>query len=195
MDKMQRTARGLDIVFKILSILTIAGIAVLVLLNAIGLGVGYDRLMDSGSVSLNISAGGIHISPADIATPAEIGRIILLISIASAVGLAAIWYGIRIIRRILAPMKLGQPFNQGISGEFRKLGWFVIVCGIAYNAFDLFIKTQLALRLVSSQVQYPEVGIEHHLSPTFLIIGFVLFLCSYIFRYGEELQQLSDETL
>ena len=30
---------------------------------------------------------------------------------------------------------------------------------------------------------------------TFVVISIVFFLLSYIFQYGEELQQLSDETL
>ena len=36
---------------------------------------------------------------------------------------------------------------------------------------------------------------EHVLDGSFLVIALLLFLFSYIFRYGEELQKLSDETL
>lgn len=195
MNNMQKTARGLDIVFRVLSILAILGIAALAVIDIAGFAVGFDKLADPASTSLTLSASGIHIDAKDLGSPSQIGGVILLLSVSAMISLAAIWFGIRIIRRILAPMKDGQPFSQGISGEFRKLGWLVIGYGIVYNLFDLVAKTTLAVRLISSEAEYPALGIEHHLDPTFIIIAFVLFLCSYIFRYGEELQQLSDETL
>ena len=196
MDKLQKTARGLDVVFKILAILAILSIIILIAINVIGLAVGYEKLYEPQNAAFIITAGGIRIDAKDLGTPQQIGRFILMLSLSAAIGLAAICYGIRIIRHILAPMKKGQPFSQGISGDFKKLGWFVIVYGVVANAFDLFIKNILALQLLPVMADGPvTVGIEHHLDPTFLIIAFILFLCSYIFRYGEELQTLSDETV
>ena len=196
MDKLQKTARGLDVVFKILAILAILGIILLVAINIIGVAVGYDKMYEPNNASLMISTGGYHINAKDLGTPQQIGSFILMLSLSAAVSLAAVWYGIRIIRHILAPMKEGKPFSQGISSDFKKLGWFVIIYGIIYNVFDLFIKNQLAFRLLPVMADGPvTVGIEHRLDPTFLIIAFILFLCSYIFRYGEELQTLSDETI
>ena len=196
MDKLQKTARGLDVVFKILAILAILGIILLIAINVIGYAVGYEKLYEPDNASLMLSVNGYHVDAKDLGTPQQIGSFILMLSLSAMVSLAAVLYGIRIIRHILAPMKEGQPFSQGISGDFRKLGWFVIAYGIVYNVFDLFIKNLLAFRLLPVMADGPvTVGIEHHLDPTFLIIAFILFLCSYIFRYGEELQTLSDETI
>ena len=196
MEKMKSTARGLDVVFKILAVLAIVGIAILAVINVAGFAVGYEKVYEPKSVSFAISAGGYHVDAKDLGTPQQIGSFILMLSLSAAVSLAAAWYGIRIIRHILAPMKEGQPFSKGISGDFKKLGWFLIGWGAVYNVFDLFLKNQLALRLLPVMGDGPvEVGIEHHIDLTFLIIAFVLVLGSYIFRYGEELQQLSDETV
>lgn len=196
MEKMKSTARGLDVVFKILGILTIAGIIVLLVINVAGLAFGYEKLYEPQNASFVISTGGFHIDAKDLGTPQQIGSFILMLSLSAAVSLAAAWYGIRIIRHMLAPMKEGQPFSRGISADFKKLGWFVIGYGILYNVFDLFLKNLLAFRLLPVMSEGPvSVGIEHQVDLTFLIIAFILFLCSYIFRYGEELQQLSDETL
>ena len=196
MEQMKRTARGLDVVFKILAGLAIAGIVILAVINIAGFAVGYDKLYEPKNVSFAISTQGYHIDAKDLGTPQQIGSFILMLSLSAAVSLAAVWYGIRIIRHILAPMKEGQPFSRGISADFKKLGWFVIGCGILYNVFDLFLKNLLAFRLLPVMSEGPvSVGIEHQVDLTFLIIAFILFLCSYIFRYGEELQQLSDETL
>lgn len=196
MEQLKKTAKGLDVVFKILAGLAIAGIVILAVINIAGFAVGYDKLYEPKNVSFAISTQGYHIDAKDLGTPQQIGSFILMLSLSGAISLAAFWYGIRIIRHILAPMKEGQPFSKGVSRDFKKLGWFVIGYGIVYNVFDLFIKNQLAFRMLPVAGDGPvSVGIDHHLDPTFLIIAFLLFLCSYIFRYGEELQQLSDETL
>ncbi|MBQ1378420.1 MAG: hypothetical protein IIY76_00260, partial [Erysipelotrichaceae bacterium] len=39
------------------------------------------------------------------------------------------------------------------------------------------------------------IMIRYNFSMTPLFVGGILFLLSYVFEYGEELQQLSDETL
>ena len=39
------------------------------------------------------------------------------------------------------------------------------------------------------------IMIRYNFSLTPLFVGGILFLLSYVFEYGEELQQLSDETL
>ena len=51
----------------------------------------------------------------------------------------------------------------------------------------------LHLLLLSEKISHVEFMFVFDLS--FLVVYGVLLLLSYIFRYGEELQQLSDETL
>lgn len=51
--------------------------------------------------------------------------------------------------------------------------------------FDLLFNTKYV-----TQINF---GIRLHLS--FLVFAALIYLLSYIFRYGQELQQLSDETL
>ena len=107
MEKMKSTARGLDIVFKILAVLAIVGIVLLVVINVAGFAVGYEKVYEPKNVSFAISAGGYHVDAKDLGTPQQIGSFILMLSLSGAVSLAAAWYGIRIIRHILAPMKEG----------------------------------------------------------------------------------------
>ena len=47
--------------------------------------------------------------------------------------------------------------------------------------------------LISHKITH--VGGMFQVDLTFLIYWAILLLLSYVFRYGEELQQLSDETL
>ena len=108
-------------------------------------------------------------------------------------------FSVKAIRAILAPMKEGKPFHNTVSTNLRKLANCVCSLGIGLNLLEIIssiflIKAyDLHLLLVSEQVPHVEFSFTFDLS--FLAICAVLMLLSYIFRYGEELQTLSDETL
>ena len=106
---------------------------------------------------------------------------------------------IRIIRKILKPMKSEIPFDSTVSTNLKKLSWIVLVSGILmtiadfiteiiqYQAFN-FPNLFLSDKIISCNLSYVSDGS--------FIVGFgILYLLSYIFRYGEELQMQSDETL
>ena len=108
-------------------------------------------------------------------------------------------YAAKIARKILLPMKEGLPFDESVYKNFRKLGVFTLIGGgvissgrvlidtMSYRAYEvqnLFIRD----KIIECRLE-PQVHLE------FILIAFVFFLMSYIFRYGAELQKQSDETL
>lgn len=106
---------------------------------------------------------------------------------------------IKAIREILAPMKEGIPFHNTVSTNFKKLAHYACALGIGLNLLNIINKIlvtkayDLHLLLLSEKIPHLDFHITFDL--TFLLIAAVLLLLSYIFRYGEELQRLSDETL
>lgn len=106
---------------------------------------------------------------------------------------------VKAIREILAPMKNGEPFHNTISVNLGKLARYTCFLGIGLNLLDtinkiLVIKAyDLHILLLSEKI--PHLDFHFSFDLTFLLIAGILLLLSYIFRYGEELQQLSDETL
>jgi hypothetical protein len=107
--------------------------------------------------------------------------------------------GIRYIREILQPMSLGQPFNSVVSRNLRKLAWLGIYLGIAFNCVNiaemLFAIFSYRILDLLSYIGAVQVTPTFTVDLGFLIYSALLFLLSYVFQYGEELQQLSDETL
>ena len=103
------------------------------------------------------------------------------------------------IRQILAPMKAGAPFHAGVSGSLKTLAIHTCVIGVAMNVQDILSNTltvlayDLANVMVNDQITH--ISITNVFDLSFLFIAGILLLLSYVFRYGEELQQLSDETL
>lgn len=106
---------------------------------------------------------------------------------------------LRVILKILAPMKDGQPFDTSISVNLKKLCWLTIgggFCGqmagmaagiLLYKAYDfssLFLSDKIT-----------GVMLNLKLDLTFVLIALIFYMLSCVFRYGEELQKQSDETL
>ncbi len=103
------------------------------------------------------------------------------------------------IRKILKPMKEERPFENEVSMSVKKLSWIVLIGGmvmeigyfitqtIEYQVFD-FPNLFLSDKIVKCNQEYFFDG-------NFLVGFLILYLLSYVFRYGEELQIQSDETL
>ena len=93
----------------------------------------------------------------------------------------------------------GQPFHSQMSAQLKRLGWLNIALGVLNNAGSVFFYGNLipgydldALFLGSPIVSY-EIHTQFDIE--FLLWSAIMFLLSYVFKHGWELQQLSDETL
>ena len=109
-------------------------------------------------------------------------------------------YGIKVLRKIMAPMIVGKPFDGSVSGEVKKLSYILIVGSIAYGvvgsvanaltyaAFDLN-NLLLSDKIVGVTVDFELVDVKT------LLLGIIIYMLSYVFAYGEQLQKQDDETL
>ena len=123
-----------------------------------------------------------------------------LIHLISAIVLTVIeCRGVHILKQVLLPLELNQPFRTGISVSIEKLSQCAFHMGLAENvsmlATTVLIENHYALD--SLLVNGPITGVSIHpeFRPAWLIVAVVLGILSTVFRQGEELQQLSDETL
>ena len=107
--------------------------------------------------------------------------------------------GVGYIRQILLPMKEEKPFDAVVSTNLKKLARLSITFGILYNIIILSEQLMtvfvynLPQLLISEKIVHVDGMFQVDL--TFIVYWAILLLLSYVFRYGEELQQLSDETL
>lgn len=106
---------------------------------------------------------------------------------------------LKIMQNILEPMTQGQPFMETVGANLRKLAWFCLIGG-----FISEVATILGNALAFSQRELmhyfnPElvqsIEIDYQLNMWFLPAFILLMLMSHVFTYGQQLQQLSDETL
>ena len=203
MEKIKKTAGHLDTFFKILH--TCTGIAAItaavgmgLILAALLLGIDPDRI-GTGYASISIGFLALEIAPEY--APAQQTVLIqaaVLLGFGFALSLVCRRF-VAVLRRILAPMTQGEPFRAEAGKNLSDLAKLSIVIGIVANAAMLTFQAMtvfalgLPQLLVSEKITHVTGNFTADLS--FLAFSAVLFLLSYVFRYGEELQQLSDETL
>ena len=99
----------------------------------------------------------------------------------------------------LEPILQGNPFDGSASRNLRKLAFLTCFQGItanimAYIIFDQTISTYWEY-IFDLYGRIGVFGLKYDFRWEFLIAAAVLFLASSVFRHGDALQQLSDETL
>ena len=203
MNNLSNTAKKLDkvleivhIVFGALAIACIVGVALIAAAYILKwdpstIGTGYE----------NFDIGFLELTVAEAYAPNK-WLVLLQAAITLAVSCRLLYdsrRGVGYIREILHPMTEEKPFDTIVSTNLKKLARLSINLGILYNIILLseqiitvFVYDLPGL-LISEKISH--VGGVFQVDLTFVVYWAVLLLLSYIFRYGEQLQQLSDETL
>ena len=205
MNPLCKTAKTLDTVFKLFRIVVVIacvasviaaafmGAALLFDLDTETLGIT-DQILEIGVAKLTLAEGAsLPLSNALGHSLVEMAMILVL----SVATLFAISY----IRAILHPMTEGEPFRDVVAVNLKKLAWLQIIYGgvrffldgVEQALFNHFYGDALKELLEGSKIS--SIVYESESDLTFLLIAGVLFLLSYVFRYAQELQKLSDETL
>jgi hypothetical protein len=203
MTKLSKTAKTLDIVFRIAHIVaTIALVALIVSVAIFGAALLFDLDPDMVGTGFEvITVGPLELTLSQTAAPApqQVMAQMLVLSAIALVSIFAVRMYLQCIRGILQPMKEGKPFHNTISTNLKKLAWLEIVTGMAGNILipaELVLTAQICdIPALFDSSRVTNVMVNYELDATFLLMAGVLFLLSYIFRHGEQLQQLEDETL
>lgn len=190
-----RILKAIQVIMKIGSILLLVGaICILFLKDTI--------LANMEYLTTTISLGMVQFTLSNyegvIRSPMALTCYIALSTLFFAILLVIALYALKLIRRILEPMKEGRPFD-GVAEIIRKLAWVVLIGGIAEQVFDIIVGI-LELRaydMVSlvNEAMVQKIQYNYVIDGSFVVVFAILFLLSYIFQYGEELQCESDETL
>ena len=203
MKKLSTTAKTLDkilnIVYAVFGAFAIAAIVVVAMA-----GISYALNWEAESLLTSFASfdiGFLEIEVAQDFIPNSgivlMQAIVILIGACAAIVLAR--KGIVYIRQILKPMAEEKPFDSIVSTNLRKLAKLSVFLGILCNIvilaeqFILVFSYDLRGLLLSDKI--PAVDFNFEIDLSFLLSWGILMLLSYVFQYGEQLQQLSDETV
>ena len=198
-EKLIKNATIIDRILKILQGFAAAGVIVAALFIPLTLIFGEKMIASADRLTigeLQLKLSGDMSAYLDMA---KIKSSIVVMLIGAILTAAAVWYCLRVLREILAPMKEGQPFASGIADKIRKLGWTVLVTGaiaeIGGMITSVFELRAYQLDKIVSQGPVSEISYNYGFRLWFVFAALIIFFLSYVFRYGEALQKESDETL
>ena len=203
MNNLSNTARKLDKVFEIVHIV-LGALAIACIVGVALIAVAYILKWDPSQIGTgyeNFDIGFLELTVAEAFAPDK-WMILLQAAITLLVSCRLMYEGRRgvgYIRQILQPMKEEKPFDTVVSTNLKKLAHLSINLGILFNIIILseqiiavFVYNLPGL-LVSEKITH--VSGMFNVDLTFVVYWAILLLLSYVFGYGEQLQQLSDETL
>ena len=203
MNNLTNTAKKLDKVFEIVHI--VLGALVVASLAITGL-IALARIMNwdpefIGTGYSNFDIGFLELTLAPEHAPDKwlvLGQAALTLIVSCRL----FWdgrKGVGYIREILKPMTEEKPFDSIVSTNLKKLAKLSINLGILYKIIILseqilavFVYDLPGL-LLSEKITH--VGGMFEVDLSFVVYWAILMLLSYVFSYGEQLQQLDDETL
>lgn len=201
MKDLKRSARTLNTILNILFWLLIvrgifaAGYHAMMLCNIISDPGSLSGMLDRLTVDwLTIEAAqGFNVS-LDAAVSMKLVQLLFAVAITVIACL-----GLRALKRVLLPIELGQPFRSGISADIRRLGKCAFRLGMAENLYMLAVVSLMERHSILQSLLPSDaiatVSSEPAFRPAWFIVTAVLAILSMVFRQGEQLQQLADETL
>jgi len=197
-QKMINSAKNMDTFVKVMGRI-FEVVCIVLAVFAVLVAIFGESMFEKGSLTLDLDFVVLRLSEEyqQITKGMELYAIVSLLAAAGVC--IAVSVICRLLRRILAPMKDGRPFETGIDRDLRKIGWVVLAAGAVWQLAGCVLKLLLIRSYPMDQIFSSSAitGIEYTFifDLGFVLIACVLFLLSYIFAYGQKLQQESDETL
>ena len=203
MNNLTNSAKKLDRIFEIARIVLGAlAIAAVVFITLIGLAYVMDwdpEFIGTGYASFDVGFLELEAAPGYGPDPwLVLGHAAFTLAVSTFLLLDG-RRGIGYIRNILQPMTQGKPFDSSASANLGKLAKLSIRIGVLWNvivlseAIIMVFVYDLPGLLLSEKIRH--IGGTFQVDLSFLIYWAILTLLSYVFQYGQQLQQLSDETL
>lgn len=199
-EKMIKTAKALHTVFRIAR--KIALIALIVLVVAVSVitiahFINPDVTFSEGYLSVEVGSVSVMFQDELSLSNRQILVHVWIISL-FALGSGLILYAILLrAGKILTPMMDGNPFHASVAHNIRHIGILLLIFDIVQQISQFAISVYASSLIRQHVLSDGSLIISDHfqLNLTGVLVFFVLLLVSYVFQYGTQLQQLSDETL
>ena len=198
-EKFIKSSVVIDRILKIIQGFMVAGVVVAAIFIPLTAILGDKIIADASTVEFGTLSLALPGNFRDFLDMGSIKLSIIVMLVSALITCAVAWYCLKKLREIMVPMKDGRPFEAGVGSQIRRLAFTVLigggiaeVCRTVANAFE--VKAYDLSKLFNPDV-VKGISFDYDISLWFVIVALVLLFVSYIFRYGEDLQRESDETL
>ena len=197
-DKMIRGAKTLDTVVKIAQGIAGAMVWVLAIFAVLVILVG-EKVFAQGSLMLELGFVKVYLADGYQSITPMVRAYAAAILVSGAVYAFAIRYLTGIIRAVLAPMKEGRPFEEGVCASLKKIAYWILITGGISQALKAVCSVLMTLAFpidaILSAEAVKRVEYVYVMDFGFLLAGFAALFLSWVFAYGQALQREADETL
>ena len=203
MEKLKLNAGRFDKVLYALQIAcTVAAVAALVGILLIGAAVLFQLdpgLIGTGYESLDLGFLELELAP-EFAPDTKLVLGITAVELALGIVMALLGKKcLGCLRKIITPMKEGNCFHETAADNLKTLASLSLILGGVTNVAQFLghLMVQYGYRLQELFVgdKIKAVSFYYEADLTCFGVAVILMLLSYVFRHGQSLQQLSDETL
>ena len=197
-NKMMKTAGTFETIFKVAGGITKAcGIVCLVF--AVLVLIFGEKMFVPGSLTLDLDFLKFYLTE-DLQVVTGAVKLYAVVGLlVGSVLFFVVAYTCGLYRGILALVKEGRPFEEGVVTKLRKAAWAILAGGATATALGVVERVILTRAYPMEQIfdSAAITKIEYVLTMdfSFVVTACVIFLLSYIFSYGQALQRDSDETL
>lgn len=198
-EKFIKSSVVIDRILKIIQGFMVAGVIVAAIFIPLTAILGDKIIADASTVEFGTLSLALPGNFRDFLDMGSIKLSIIVMLVSALITCAVAWYCLKKLREIMVPMKDGRPFEAGVGSQIRRLAFTVLigggiaeVCRTVANAFE--VKAYDLSKLFNPDV-VKGISFDYDISLWFVVVALVLLFVSYIFRYGEQLQRESDETL
>lgn len=157
------------------------------------------RMVEAGSLTLDLDFLKIHLADEFQLITAAMKNYIVVGLLIIGILCWTVGYAFGLVRKILAPMKEGRPFEDHIPESLRKIAWVALAGGAATQILGIaerMLATQAyPMEEIFSSDAITQLEYVYTVDFNFVWVACVILFLSYIFSYGQSLQQESDETL
>lgn len=195
--KLIKSTKVIDKLLKILSGFLRAGIIVCAIFFVLLFIFGEKIVADSSSLEIGMLT--LNLTQSAIPEFASLKWGIAAALITAGLICGILLYIVGIIRSILKPMLEGRPFEEGTADKIKKLALVSLISGfviqVCKNVSSYALFSAYEMRSLFNESVVSGFTLNFTLDLNFVILAGIILVLSHIFRYGENLQRESDETL
>ena len=200
MNKVMKISKTLNTIAGVVrTILKVAAIIIAVAVVILMFVSASHEMWRNGTYTLGLGQVALDLVP-DVSISTETTRLLMIGGLIFCIPLLLFSSKyLHIIQDILNPMSQGKPFDSSVSSSLRKLSFLTLIIGVISEIGNA-VAVLVPISCFDPSILFNPKYVSGYTLGTVLNLNFllpcaILYLMSHVFRYGEELQQLSDETL
>ena len=192
MDILDKVLKAFNIAFLVLAI-------VMVVFSVVGF-IGIPNvIIREIENTLTVGVLELEVTENGILGAEKTNNLLAVSALIAAVQFAVAYVFVRILRKLISPVIEGNIFHPAVAENIKKLAIYVLIGGFISELLN-FAGSAVVLAAYDLSAMFNEGLVANHsltfeMNDNFIVYAGIIYLLSFVFKYGAELQAQVDETL